>query len=163
MALEETQAQKDQQYLRAAITAAKIAEENGDVPIGAVIVYQNNIIARAYNQREQLADPTAHAEIIALTQAAAALENWHLHGCTMYVTLEPCPMCAGALVLARMDRLVYGCDDPKAGACKSLYNIVTDGRLNHRLEVTTGVLQEQCRRQLQEFFAKRRTENKNNQ
>ena len=163
MALEETQAQKDQQYLRAAITAAKIAEENGDVPIGAVIVYQNNIIARAYNQREQLQDPTAHAEIIALTQAAAALENWHLHGCTMYVTLEPCPMCAGALVLARMDRLVYGCDDPKAGACKSLYNIVTDGRLNHRLEVTTGVLQEQCRRQLQEFFAKRRTENKNNQ
>jgi len=163
MALEETQAQKDQQYLRAAITAAKIAEENGDVPIGAVIVYQNNIIARAYNQREQLADPTAHAEIIALTQAAAALENWHLHGCTMYVTLEPCPMCAGALVLSRMDRLVYGCDDPKAGACKSLYNIVTDGRLNHRLEVTTGVLQEQCRRQLQEFFAKRRTENKNNQ
>ena len=163
MALEETQAQKDQQYLRAAITAAKIAEENGDVPIGAVIVYQNNIIARAYNQREQLADPTAHAEIIALTQAAAALENWHLHGCTMYVTLEPCPMCAGALVLSRMDRLVYGCDDPKAGACKTLYNIVQDDRLNHRLEVTTGVLQEQCRRQLQEFFAKRRTENKNNQ
>ena len=163
MALEETQAQKDQQYLRAAITAAKIAEENGDVPIGAVIVYQNNIIARAYNQREQLQDPTAHAEIIALTQAAAALENWHLHGCTMYVTLEPCPMCAGALVLSRMDRLVYGCDDPKAGACKTLYNIVQDDRLNHRLEVTTGVLQEQCRRQLQEFFAKRRTENKNNQ
>ena len=163
MALEETQAQKDQQYLRAAITAAKIAEENGDVPIGAVIVYQNRIIARAYNQREQLADPTAHAEIIALTQAAAALQNWHLNGCTIYVTLEPCPMCAGALVLSRMDRLVYGCDDPKAGACKSLYNIVTDGRLNHRLEVTTGVLREQCRRQLQEFFAKRRTENKNNQ
>lgn len=163
MALEETQAQKDQQYLRAAITAAKIAEENGDVPIGAVIVYQNRIIARAYNQREQLADPTAHAEIIALTQAAAALQNWHLNGCTMYVTLEPCPMCAGALVLARMDRLVYGCDDPKTGACKSLYNIVTDGRLNHRLEVTSGVLQEQCRQQLQEFFARRREQNKNNQ
>jgi len=163
MALEETQAQKDQQYLRAAITAAKIAEENGDVPIGAVIVYQNRIIAKAYNQREQLQDPTAHAEIIALTQAAAALENWHLNGCTMYVTLEPCPMCAGALVLSRMDRLVYGCDDPKTGACKSLYNIVTDGRLNHRLEVTSGVLQEQCREQLQEFFAKRRIENKDNQ
>jgi len=163
MALEETQAQKDQQYLRAAITAAKIAEENGDVPIGAVIVHQNNIIARAYNQREQLQDPTAHAEIIALTQAAAALQNWHLNGCTMYVTLEPCPMCAGALVLGRLDRLVYGCDDPKTGACKSLYNIVQDERLNHRLEVTSGVLREQCREQLQEFFAKRRIETKNNQ
>ncbi len=163
MALEETQAQKDQRYLRAAITAAKIAEENGDVPIGAVIVHQDTVIAKAYNQREQLQDPTAHAEIIALTQAAAALENWHLHDCTMYVTLEPCPMCAGALVLSRMERLVYGCDDPKTGACKSLYNIVQDERLNHRLEVTSGVLQEQCREQLQEFFAQRREQNKNNQ
>ena len=154
---------EDEQFMRMAIEQARIAQENGDVPIGAIIVYKNQIIGKAYNQREQLQDPTAHAEIIALTQAAAALENWHLNGCTMYVTLEPCPMCAGALVLARMDRLVYGCDDPKAGACKSLYNIVTDGRLNHRLEVTSGVLQEQCREQLQEFFAKRRTENKNNQ
>ena len=164
MALEETQAQKDQQYLRAAITAAKIAEENGDVPIGAVIVYKGQIIAKAYNQREQLKDPTAHAEIIALTQAAAALENWHLNGCTMYVTLEPCPMCAGALVLSRMDRLVYGCDDPKTGACKSLYNIVQDERLNHRLKVTSGVLAEECGRQLQNFFSQRRnkgTETKN--
>ena len=148
--------------MRAAIVAAKIAEENGDVPIGAVIVYKNQIIAKAYNQREQLQDPTAHAEIIALTQAAAAHQNWHLNGCTMYVTLEPCPMCAGALVLARVDRLVYGCDDPKAGACKSLYNIVQDERLNHRLEVTSGVLQEQCRQQLQEFFSRRREENKKN-
>ena len=154
---------EDERFMKAAIEAAKIAEENGDVPIGAVIVGKNKIIGRAYNQREQLADPTAHAEIIALTQAAAALENWHLNGCTIYVTLEPCPMCAGALVLSRMDRLVYGCDDPKAGACGSLYNIVTDERLNHRLEVTSGVLQEQCRQQLQEFFAKRRIENKNNQ
>ncbi len=147
---------EDEQFMRVAIESAKIAEENGDVPIGAVIVYKNQIIGKAYNQREQLQDPTAHAEIIALTQAAAALQNWHLNGCTMYVTLEPCPMCAGALVLSRMDRLVYGCDDPKAGACKSLYNIVTDGRLNHRLEVTSGVLQEQCREQLQRFFARRR-------
>ena len=146
----------DERYMRVAIDAAHIAEENGDVPIGAVIVCKKNIIAKAYNQREQLQDPTAHAEIIALTQAAAALENWHLNGCTMYVTLEPCPMCAGALVLSRMDRLVYGCEDPKTGACKSLYNIVTDGRLNHRLEVTSGVLQEQCRKQLQEFFTRRR-------
>jgi len=150
---------EDQRFMRAAIESAKIAEENGDVPIGAVIVYKNQIIGKAYNQREQLNDPTAHAEIIALTQASAAKESWRLDACTMYVTLEPCPMCAGALVLARLDRLVYGCDDPKAGACGSLYNIVQDERLNHRLEVTSGVLEEQCRRQLKEFFAKRRIEN----
>ncbi|MHC4571221.1 MAG: tRNA adenosine(34) deaminase TadA [Planctomycetota bacterium] len=149
---------EDEQFMRTAIEAARIAEDNGDIPIGAVIILENKIIAKAYNQREQLADPTAHAEIIALTQAAAALENWHLNGCTMYVTLEPCPMCAGALVLSRMDRLVYGCDDPKSGACGSLYNIVADGRLNHRLEVTSGVLAEQCREQLQNFFQQRRDE-----
>ena len=151
----------DVRFMRVAIEAARIAEENGDVPIGAVIVYKNQIIGKAYNQRQQLQDPTAHAEIIALTQAAAFLESWRLNGCTMYVTLEPCPMCAGALVLARMDRLVYGSDDPKAGACKSLYNIVQDERLNHKLEVTSGVLEEQCREQLQGFFARRRQENKN--
>ncbi|HUU20136.1 MAG TPA: tRNA adenosine(34) deaminase TadA [Sedimentisphaerales bacterium] len=147
--------------MRVAIAAAEVAEENGDVPIGAVIVYKSQIIGKAYNQREQLKDPTAHAEIIALTQAAAFLESWRLNGCTIYVTLEPCPMCAGALVLARIDRLVYGCDDPKTGACKSLYNIVQDERLNHKLEVTSGVLEEQCREQLQGFFARRRQENKN--
>jgi tRNA(adenine34) deaminase len=155
-------ANADERFMRIAIDAARIAEENGDVPIGAAIVHQNTIVAKAYNQREQLQDPTAHAEIIALTQAAAALENWHLNGCTMYVTLEPCPMCAGALVLARIDRLVYGCDDPKTGACKSLYNIVQDERLNHRIEVTSGLLEEQCREQLQGFFARRREENKDN-
>ncbi|MHC4159276.1 MAG: tRNA adenosine(34) deaminase TadA [Planctomycetota bacterium] len=146
----------DQKYMQLAIEQAGIAEQNGDVPIGAVIVCKDQIIGKAYNQREQLADPTAHAEIIALTQAAAALENWHLNDCTMYVTLEPCPMCAGALVLSRMDRLVYGCDDPKSGACGSLYNIVQDGRLNHRLEVKSGVLEEDCREQLQSFFQRRR-------
>jgi len=146
----------DERYMRIAIEQAKIAEENGDVPIGAVIVYKNRIIGKAYNQREQLQDPTAHAEIIALTQAATYIGNWHLHDCTMYVTLEPCPMCAGALVLSRMDKLVYGCDDPKSGACGSLYNIVSDGRLNHRLEVTSGVLAEECSEQLQSFFEQRR-------
>lgn len=146
--------------MRLALESAKIAEENGDVPIGAVIVHNNQIIAKAYNQREQLQDPTAHAEIIALTQAAAALENWHLNGCTMYVTLEPCPMCAGALVLSRMDRLVYGCDDPKTGAVKSLYQIVTDDRLNHRLQVTAGVMADECTQLLQDFFQKKRAENK---
>src|SRR4030042_589614 len=152
----------DEKYMRLAIDQAKIAEENGDVPIGAVIVHKNQIIAKAYNQREQLRDPTAHAEIIALTQAAAALENWHLNGCTIYVTLEPCPMCAGALVLSRMDKLVYGCDDPKTGAVKSLYNIVADNRLNHRLEVTSGVLADECAKQLQDFFQKRRGKSKEN-
>ncbi len=149
----------DQRYMKMAIEQAGIAEENGDVPIGAVIVYKNQIIAKAYNQRQQLQDPTAHAEIIALTQAAAFMQSWRLNGCTIYVTLEPCPMCAGALVLSRMDRLVYGCDDPKTGACKSLYNIVQDERLNHRLKVTSGVLAEECSKLLQDFFQHRRIEN----
>jgi len=149
----------DEKFMRMAIAQADIAEQNSDVPIGAVIVYQNQIIGKAYNQREQLKDPTAHAEIIALTQAAAFLESWRLNDCTMYVTLEPCPMCAGALVLARMNRLVYGCDDPKTGAVKSLYNIVQDERLNHRLEVTSGVLADECSKLLQDFFQRRRIEN----
>jgi tRNA(adenine34) deaminase len=156
-----TEADRDNRFMQVAIEQAGIAEENGDVPIGAVIVHNGQIIGKAYNQREQLQDPTAHAEIIALTQAAAALETWRLEGCTIYVTLEPCTMCAGALVLARIERLVYGCDDPKAGAIKSLYNIVTDERLNHRIEVTSGVLADQCSKLLQDFFKKRRIENKN--
>jgi tRNA(adenine34) deaminase len=149
----------DKEFMQMAIKEAQIAEENGDVPIGAIIVYENQIIGRAYNQREQLQDPTAHAEIIALTQAAAFLESWRLLGCTMYVTLEPCTMCAGAMVLARIDRLVYGCDDPKTGAIKSLYNIVTDERLNHIIDVTSGVLAEECSGLLQHFFHRRRIEN----
>ena len=152
----------DERFMRMAIAEAGIAEENGDVPIGAVIVYQGRLIGKAHNQRQLLNDPTAHAEIIALTQAAESVGNWRLGGCTIYVTLEPCPMCAGALVLGRLDRLVYGCDDPKTGACKSLYNIVQDQRLNHRLDVTSGVLEDQCRKQLQGFFTRRRIENKNN-
>lgn len=150
----------DERYMRMAIDQAYIAEENGDVPIGCVIVYQDQVIAKGYNQRELLHDPTAHAEIIALTQAAEAVGNWRLHGCTIYVTLEPCPMCAGALVLGRLDRLVYGTDDPKTGAVKSLYNIVQDDRLNHRLEVRSGVLQDDCKTQLQAFFQRRRDENR---
>ncbi|MDI9432683.1 MAG: tRNA adenosine(34) deaminase TadA [Planctomycetota bacterium] len=146
----------DEQFMRRAIDAAMIAEENGDVPIGAVIVHQNQVIGRAWNQREQLHDPTAHAEIIALTQAASSIGSWRLHGCTIYVTLEPCPMCAGALVLGRLDRLVYGCPDPKTGACGSLYDIVRDERLNHRLEVTSGVLADECAALLQDFFRQRR-------
>jgi tRNA(adenine34) deaminase len=151
--------QTDERYMRMAIDQAFIAEENGDVPIGCVIVYENQVIAKAYNQREQLHDPTAHAEIIALTQAAEFVGNWRLNGCTLYVTLEPCPMCAGALVLGRLDRLVYGTADPKTGAVESLYNIVQDERLNHRLAVTAGVLREDCQKQLQEFFQRRRLAN----
>lgn len=151
--------QDDDRYMRMAIDQAFIAEENGDVPIGCVIVYKNQVIAKACNQREQLHDPTAHAEIIALTQAAAFVGDWRLSGCTLYVTLEPCPMCAGALVLGRLDRLVYGTADPKTGAVESLYNIVQDRRLNHRLDVTAGVLGEDCQKQLQDFFQRRRLEN----
>jgi len=151
--------EEDERYMRLAIDQAEIARENGDVPVGAVIVHEGRLIAKAYNQRQQLQDPTAHAEIIALTQAAEAVGNWHLHNCTIYVTLEPCAMCAGALVLARMDRLVYGCDDPKTGACGSLYNIVQDERLNHRVEITGGILQDRCSKVLQDFFQKRRREN----
>jgi len=146
----------DQNFMYRAIDAATIAEENGDVPIGCVIVHDGQVIARAYNQREQLQDPTAHAEIIALTQASTALESWRLHGCTVYVTLEPCSMCAGALVLARIDRLVYACKDPKTGACGSLYNIVQDERLNHHVAVTSGVLEAPCSQLLRDFFLKKR-------
>ncbi len=151
-------ADDDERFMAQAIDQAFIAEENGDVPIGTVIVYENKVIAKGYNQRQQLNDPTAHAEIIALGAASEFIGNWRLHGCTIYVTLEPCPMCAGALVLARVDRLVYGCHDPKTGACSSLYNIVQDDRLNHRLEVTSGILAERCTDQLQAFFQRRRVE-----
>jgi len=147
---------QDEQFMKAALGQAGIALENGDVPIGAVIVHQNKIIAKGYNQRHQLNDPTAHAEIIALTAAAQYIGNWRLQGCSIYVTLEPCPMCAGALVLARIERLIYGCDDPKAGACGSLYNIVQDKRLNHRLEITKGILADQCTAILQAFFKNKR-------
>jgi tRNA(adenine34) deaminase len=147
---------KDQQFMRAAIDQANIALENDDVPVGAVIVCENKIIAKGYNQRQQLNDPTAHAEIIALTAAAEHIGHWRLLNCTIYVTLEPCPMCAGALVLARIDRLVFGCDDPKTGACGSLYNIVQDQRLNHRVEITKGILAEDCSKMLQDFFSIKR-------
>ncbi len=145
--------------MKSAIDQAFIASENGDVPVGAVIVFENRVIAKAHNQRQLLNDPTAHAEIIALTQAAEAIGNWRLNGCTVYVTLEPCPMCAGALVLARVDRVVFGCNDPKAGACGSLYNILQDERLNHTAEITSGVLGDECGHVLSDFFKIRRDEN----
>jgi len=146
----------DEHSMRQALAEARAALDHGDVPVGAVIVRDGVIIGRAHNQRELLRDPTAHAEIIALTQAAAALGAWRLAACTAYVTIEPCVMCAGALVQARVARLVYGAADPKAGACGSLYHIPADERLNHRIQVVSGVLEEECRRILQEFFHARR-------
>ena len=151
----------DQRFMKLAIDQAFIAADNGDVPVGAVIVFEGRVIAKAHNQRQLLNDPTAHAEIIALTQAAEAVGNWRLNGCTIYVTLEPCPMCAGALVMARIDRLVFGCEDPKAGACGSLYNIVQDERLNHNMDITSGVLDTECGQVLSDFFKTRRDENTN--
>ena len=146
----------DEYFMRLALTEAQAALEHEDVPIGAVVVRGGIVIARAHNQRELLNDPTAHAEIIALTQAASAVESWRLTGCTLFVTLEPCVMCAGALVLARVARLVYGAIDPKAGACESLYRITEDERLNHRIPVTNGVLADECGEILREFFRARR-------
>lgn len=147
----------DKRFMAAAIDQAHSALENGDVPVGAVIVQGNQIIAKGCNQRHQLNDPTAHAEIIALTAAAEFIGNWRLENCTIYVTLEPCCMCAGALVLARIPRLVFGCFDPKAGACGSLYNIVSDARLNHRVEVTSGVEEAICGGLLRDFFQSKRS------
>ena len=143
---------KHEYFMRQAIIEAEKAIEKDDVPVGAVIVYENRIIARAHNQRETLRDPTAHAEMIAITQGAAYLENWRLTGTTMYVTLEPCAMCAGALVQSRIDTLVYGTVDKKAGACTSVMNLVQEPRFNHRLKVMPNVLADECKYLLQKFF-----------
>ncbi len=148
--------QEDERLMREALREAEASLESQDVPVGAVVVRGGRIIGRGRNQREMLQDPTAHAEIIALTAAAAELHSWRLEGCTLYVTLEPCAMCAGALVLARVQRLVFGAEDPKAGACGSVFDLVRSDRLNHRLEVTGGVLAEACAGLLRGFFAGRR-------
>jgi tRNA(adenine34) deaminase len=148
--------QPDEAFMRQALREAERALDEDEVPIGAVIVKDGQIIAAAHNQREQLRDPTAHAEMIAITQAAGALGNWRLDGCTMYVTLEPCPMCAGAIVQARIPRLVYGAADPKAGAVTTLYRLLDDSRLNHRAEVIAGVLAEPCGEILSRFFQQKR-------
>jgi len=147
---------QDSRYMRMALAEARAAEEAGDVPVGAVIVLGDRVIARGHNQREVLQDPTAHAEMIALTSAAAHVGSWRLEGCTLYVTLEPCVMCAGALVHARVERIVFGATDPKAGAVGSLYNIPADERLNHRPAITGGVLADECGDILRAFFAAQR-------
>ncbi|HEX4415455.1 MAG TPA: tRNA adenosine(34) deaminase TadA [Lacipirellulaceae bacterium] len=151
-------------YMEQTLREAEAAGREDEVPIGAIIVHEPldgsgaRVIGAAHNQREQLRDPTAHAEMLAITQAAEALGNWRLERCTIYVTLEPCPMCAGAIVLARIPRVVYGAADPKAGAAATLFRLLDDPRLNHRAEVIGGVLGERCGKLLSEFFAGRRGE-----
>jgi tRNA(adenine34) deaminase len=146
----------DQVFMRAALEAAEAAGELGEVPVGAVVTREGRIIGRGFNRREADEDPLAHAEILAIQEAARQTGHWRLVGCTLYVTLEPCAMCAGALVNSRIERLVFGARDPKAGFCGSLGNLVQDPRLNHRLEVREGVLQAESRSLLQAFFARLR-------
>ncbi len=147
-------------YMQMAYQEALAAWEEDEVPVGAVIVYDNQVIAAAHNQRETLRDPTAHAEMIAITQAAESLGSWRLDRCTLYVTLEPCPMCAGAILQARLPQLVYGAPDPKAGAVHTLYELLADRRLNHRSQVVSGVLLEPCGEILTRFFAEKRRQGK---
>jgi tRNA(adenine34) deaminase len=145
-------------WMRQALEQAERAARMGEIPVGAVIVRQGEIIGEGHNRRETDNDPLAHAELLAIRQAARAVGHWRLVGCTIYVTLEPCAMCAGALVNSRVERLVFGTRDPKAGFCGSLGDLVTDERLNHRLEVAEGVMAEDCARLLQEFFATLRSQ-----
>ena len=143
--------------MRSALDLARLAPDHGDVPVGAVVVGPDGaVVGTGHNDREGAGDPTAHAEVLALRAAAAATGSWRLTGCTLVVTLEPCTMCAGALVLARVDRVVYGAPDPKAGAAGSLWDVVRDRRLNHRPEVVAGVLAEDCAAVLRSFFEDRR-------
>lgn len=143
-------------YMRLALAEAEQARAENEVPIGAVIVQGQSVIASAHNQREQLRDPTAHAEVIAITQAAAAVGDWRLEACTLYVTLEPCVMCCGAILLARLPVVVYGATDPKAGAVSTLFHLLNDDRLNHRCQVVPGVLAHPAGQILTEFFQSQR-------
>jgi tRNA(adenine34) deaminase len=147
---------RDQQFMREALRQAIMAREDNEVPVGAVIVRGDQVIARAHNQVERLSDPTAHAEMIALTQASAAVQGKWLLDCVIYVTLEPCSMCAGALVLARIGRICFGARDPKSGACGSVLNIADHPALNHRIPVTGGVLEPECAGLLSGFFVEKR-------
>ena len=148
-----------QQWMREAIAEARKARAIDEVPIGCVVVHEqtNRIIGRGYNRRETDHDPTAHAEILALREAAKTIGHWRLLDCVLVVTLEPCPMCAGALVNARVPKLIYGCDDPKAGAVRTLFQLCEDVRLNHRVEVTSGILADECAELLKEFFRHQRS------
>jgi tRNA(adenine34) deaminase len=153
---------RNQQFMLSAIELARQAELIGEVPIGCVIVYEpgGRIVGRGYNRRQIDHDATAHAEILAIRDAGRTLADWRLVDCTMYVTLEPCPMCAGAIVNARIRRLVYGCDDPKAGAVRTLFQLCQDPRLNHRVDVQAGLLSEECAQLLRDFFQRQRAAGK---
>lgn len=144
-------------FMNIALSEARQAFEENEVPVGAVVVHQGRIIAQSHNQREQLQDPTAHAEMIAITQASASVGSWRLEGCVLYVTLEPCPMCAGAIIQARIPVVVYGASDPKSGAVQSLFRLLEDERLNHRCEVIGGVHAQACGQILSEFFQVQRS------
>lgn len=156
MMMDDLEAFSHQHFMRLALREAERAYLEDEVPVGAVIVHGESIIAAAHNQREQLHDPTAHAEMIAITQAAEALGSWRLDACVMYVTLEPCPMCAGAIIQARIPWVVYGAADPKAGAVDSLFHLLQDARLNHRCQTTAGVLAPECGDILSRFFQEKR-------
>ncbi|MBM4153246.1 MAG: nucleoside deaminase [Kiritimatiellaceae bacterium] len=147
-------------YMRMALREAERAAEEGEVPCGAVIVKDGVLLGKAHNQTEQLNDPTAHAEILAITQASAALGNWRLTDATLYVTKEPCPMCAGAIVLARLKKVVWAVDDPKRGGARSKFEILDHADLNHRVEIETGVMETECKALLQGFFRERRADKK---
>ncbi|HHW01834.1 MAG TPA: nucleoside deaminase [Thermoanaerobacterales bacterium] len=149
----------DVAFMQEALKEAEEALEYDEVPVGALIVMGGKVVARAHNMRETSQDATAHAELLAIRKACEALKTWRLVGCTLYVTLEPCPMCAGAIVLSRLDRVVFGASDPKAGACGSLMNIPGDDRFNHRPEIVPGVLAEECARILKDFFMQKRQKN----
>jgi len=145
-----------EKFMREALMEAEKALALAEVPVGAVVVCQGQIIGRGHNRRETNQDPTAHAEILALREAAQAMNGWRLSGCTIYVTLEPCPMCAGALVQSRIDRVVYGADDPKAGSAGSLLNLLQFPGFNHDVKITGGVLEDECKYILRQFFQERR-------
>lgn len=150
----------DQMFMRQAYLLAEQALQQDEVPVGAIIAHGQRVVGSGWNQREALQDPTAHAEMIAITQAAASLGSWRLENCTLYVTLEPCPMCAGALVQSRVARVVYGAIDPKAGAVDSLFRLLDDPRLNHRADICGGVMADQCGQLLSHFFQEKRKQGK---
>ena len=152
----------DVTYMKIALSEAQNAAEIGEIPIGAVLVLDGEIIAKAHNMRETWQDATAHAETIVIREACKNLKRWRLTGATLYVTIEPCPMCAGAIVMSRISRLVYGSPDSKAGAAESLFNVVNNPALNHMVEVTSGVCSEECTQVMKDFFKKRRSDNKQN-
>ena len=156
-----TDLEQDEKWMGFALKQAERAFDRDEVPVGAVVVYDDRIIGRGYNQTEALQDPTAHAEILAIGAAAGTLSSWRLIDCTLYVTIEPCCMCAGAIVWSRLSRLVYGAPDLKAGACGSLYNIVGDKRLNHQVPLTLGVRQQEAGGMMQAFFQMKREREEN--